>query len=208
METREFVIVQEADKLFRERGFKRVTMDDIAGQLGMSKKTLYKYFDNKRDLILSIMKYHIEDRKTQLCTMEGQAKDAIGQMVELIHHVSRMFEQVHPDTFDELKRFYPRSWKLMDEFMQQHVYERIVQNIEWGRKEGLYRVNVESDILARLYVAKVRSIFEGKLFPVDRYEKKKLLEILIEYHIRGIASEKGRNTFEMYQRPNPGVNKF
>ena len=198
MDTRELEIVLGAEKLFRQHGYKRVTMDAIASALGMSKKTLYKHFDNKRDLILRIMRYNIENRKQQLCELEDNARDAIGEMTDMIAHVIRMFDQVGPDIFYELKHYYPKSWAVMDDFMQQHVYERLLKNIRGGREQGLYRTDFDEDILARMYVTMVRSIVVEESFPGDKYDKKVLLKTLIEYHIRGIASEEGRRLFESY----------
>jgi len=199
MEVREKEILKKSDYLFRKRGFKQVTMDDIARELGMSKKTVYKYFDNKKQLILTNIKSQIEKEKGRLCSMQEESKDAIEEMVQLITHVMRMFDETDPGLFDELKRFYPTSFDLMIGFMKDHIYTRIEKNIKRGKGEGIYRSEIDSDILAKMYVAKVRSIMDEDWFPIKEYDRKNLLLVFIEYHIRGIANEHGIALFEKYK---------
>lgn len=199
MEVREKEILEKSDHLFRERGFKQVTMDDIARELGMSKKTVYKYFDNKKQLILTNISRQIEQEKNQLCELKDSSIDAIEELVQLIKHIMKMFDQTNPGLFDELRRFYPGSFKVMIGFMKDHMYQRIYKNIERGKNEGIYRSEVDSDILAKMYVAKVRSIMDEEWFPKKDYDKKNLLKVFIEYHIRGIANDKGLELFENYK---------
>jgi AcrR family transcriptional regulator len=200
MEIREEQILKRSESLFRKRGFKRVTMDEIAREMGMSKKTVYKYFTNKRDLVLKNIRLKIELEKSQFCVLHDESKDAVEEMMRLIRHVIDMFEKNNPAVFAELKRYYPGSWTLMDGFIRKHVHQRIHQNIERGKREGLYREDIDSDILAKMYVAKVKSIMEEDWFPKSRYNKRHLLEVLIEYHIRGIAADPGLQLFDEYKK--------
>lgn len=199
MEVREEKILKRSESLFRKKGFKRVTMDEIARDLGMSKKTVYKYFSNKRDLILKNIGMVISAEKTQMCALKDESADAIEEMMRLIGHVIQLFEKNNPSVFAELKRYYPGSWKLLDSFVRNHIYKRIRNNIERGKQEGLYRQEIDSDILAKMYVAKVKSIMEEEWFPKSKYNKAKLLKVLIDYHIRGISSQAGIKLFEQYK---------
>lgn len=199
MEIREKEILKRSESLFKARGFKGVTMDDIARDMGMSKKTVYKYFDNKKDLIQHIIKYQVRNEKDQLCSLEEHSKDAIEEMMKLIRHVVNMFDKTNAILFEDLEKYYPESWKMMNAFMSGHIYNRIVNNIKRGIEERLYRENLDPDILAKMYVAKVRAIMEESVFPKRKYNYKQLLRMLIEYHIRGIASAKGISLFEQYK---------
>lgn len=191
-------ILERSEFLFRSRGFKRVTMDDIARDLGMSKKTVYKYFRNKKDLILQNIEGKINAEKSQFCELEKNSENAVQEMIQLIQHVIRMFEGSKPRLFDELRRFYPGSWKVLDGFLKRHVYKRIFNNIERGKREKLYRENIDVDFVAKMYVSQVRSIMMEELFPRNKYKKSELFKKLIEYHIRGIANERGNELYDEY----------
>ena len=199
MEIREKEILKKSESLFRKRGFKHVTMDDIAREMGMSKKTVYKYFHNKRELILKNITGTIDIEKEEMCALRDTSDNAVEEMVRLIRHVIKMLERENPAVFKELKKYYPGSWRLMDSFMRKHIYKRIFNNIERGKQEGLYREEIDSDILSKMYVAKVQSIMADEWFPKSKYESRYLLEVLIDYHIRGIASKKGLEIFEKYR---------
>jgi AcrR family transcriptional regulator len=198
MEMREKEILKRSEFLFKTRGFKGVTMDDIARDMGMSKKTVYKYFRNKKDLILQNIETRINSEKSRFCELEKNSEDAVEEMIQLIHHVTRMFDDTKPILFEELKRFYPGSWKVLDAFLKRHVYQRIFDNIQRGKHEGLYRLNIDADFVAKMYVSQVRSIMMEELFPKSKYKKSDLFIKLIEYHIRGIANERGKHLFDHY----------
>jgi len=202
METRIYRILECANQLFKTQGFKQVTMDDIARELSMSKKTLYKYFRNKKDLISISVQAYIDKEKQEFCQIHDNANEAIGEMMSIIKHVVNMFETMNPNIFSELIVYYPESWEKMDGFLKNHIYEKIFKNIERGKQEGLYRKSLSSDIMAKMYVVKVKGIMEEDFFPTKSYKKKELLQALIEYHIRGIASKKGIDVLENYLDSN------
>jgi AcrR family transcriptional regulator len=200
MEGREFEILNRAGELFKLSGFKQVTMDDIAKDMGMSKKTLYKYFDNKKALIKKIIGLYIKEEKSHLHGFSESAESAIGEMVKIIKHVIQMFDDVDMDIYIELKKYYPESWNKLDSYLNVHIYTRILNNIRRGMEEELYRSDLDPDIIAKMYVVKVNGIMEEKTFPGKIYDKKILMRALIEYHLRGIVNVKGLEKFEDYKR--------
>lgn len=192
MEKREEILLQSG-VLFRNQGFKNMTMDDLANHMGISKKTLYKFFSNKKELIDENLKAYMQCENNELSMKQHQAANAIDEMLRILKHLMELFDEMDPKLYHDLATYYPDAWAKLDSFLGDHIYRGIHQNIKRGISEGLYVENTEADILARMYVAKVRAIMESDYFPVEKYNKSTLFRVLVEYHIRGIATEKGKN---------------
>jgi TetR/AcrR family transcriptional regulator, cholesterol catabolism regulator len=191
-------IMTAIEQLFLRYGVKSVTMDDISRQLGMSKKTLYQYVDNKADLIKKVMQQHIETEQEAMSQIRQQAKDAIDEMLGIARYVTQMLREMSPSTVYDLHKHYRETWDMVESFHQQHIYNFIKTNLENGVKEGLYRSDFDADIIAKLYVAKTMLIVNEDVFPLRNYNKEKLFKALLVYHIHGVASAKGLKKLERY----------
>jgi TetR/AcrR family transcriptional regulator, cholesterol catabolism regulator len=192
-------ILERAKELFMQYGIKSITMDDLAREMGISKKTLYQHVENKTDLIERIIHQHIHDEKKCLSEIPEKARDAIEQVLMIAHHVIQILRSMRPTTMFDLKKYYHDCWNMMDEFQEKYMYKMIRNNIEQGVEEGLYRDNLDSDIVAKLYVGKTMLLTDEKLFPMREYDRDKLFTEYIQYHLRGIVSEKGMEQLKTYQ---------
>jgi AcrR family transcriptional regulator len=184
-------ILQEAQTLFLKYGVRSVSMDDISSRLGISKKTLYHFIDNKRDLIKEVVSQHIMKEEEELSTICQVSTDAIEEMMNIAKHVIELLRNMQPTLMYDLKKYYKESWHLLESLHMQFVGKCIKSNIERGIKEGLYRREINPDIIARIYVGKSLLVTDEELFPSQKYEKKDLFTEFIFYHMNGIASEKG-----------------
>ncbi len=191
-------ILAAIERLFMRYGIKSVTMDDISKKLGISKKTLYQQVDNKADLIHKIMHQHIAAEMEEMERIRSRSKDAIDEMLGVSRYVTQMLREISPATIHDLQKHYPDAWQLMESLHQQHFYDFIKTNMEQGIREGLYRSDFDPDIIAKLYVAKTMLVVDQDIFPLRNYNKEKLFEAFIEYHIHGVASTKGLKKLERY----------
>ncbi|RLD22732.1 MAG: hypothetical protein DRI69_00300 [Bacteroidetes bacterium] len=192
-------VLEGAKELFLRYGIKSITMDDVAREMGISKKTLYQHVKNKTDLIERIIHQHIHDEKKCLSELPGQAHDAIEQVLMIAQYVVQILRGMRPTTMFDLKKYYRECWNMMEEFQHEYMYEMIRGNIEQGVKEGLYKDDLDADIIAKLYIGKTMLLTDEKLFPVGEYDRDKLFTEFIQYHLRGIVSEKGTKQLETYQ---------
>jgi AcrR family transcriptional regulator len=193
-------ILFRAEKLFLRYGFKSITMDDLANELGISKKTLYQHIDNKSDLVDKITEQYILRQKISMDEVSKNAKDAIHEMLLIAKHVIQLLRRMQPTTMYDLKKYYRESWMKIDSFHMIHVYQMIKANILKGIKEGLYREQADADIIAKLYVGKTMILTDETMFPLRDYDREKLFREYIKYHIHGIASAKGIEIFKKYQK--------
>ncbi len=184
-------ILEGASSLFMRYGIKSVTMDDISRELGISKKTLYQYVENKADLIKQTMELHIDEEKKMISQLKETADDAIHEIVILAKHITQMLREIPPGFTYDLQKYYRKCWEIVDKYNHSHIYGTIKDNIERGIKQGVYREGINPDIIAKLYVGKTSLITDEEVFPLRNYKKDILFEQYISYHLRGIASTKG-----------------
>ncbi len=192
-------ILEGAKKLYMRYGIKSITMDDVARELGISKKTLYQHVENKNDLVMKIIKDHISNEKSCLGAIEGEARDPIEHMLLIARYVLQILREVRPAAMYDLQKYYRDAWSIMDKFQQEHIYKTIRANLEAGIEQGLYRPEIDSDIIAKLYVGKTTVITDEELFPTREYDRDRLFREYITYHLRGILSDKGLEKLKTYQ---------
>ena len=184
-------ILVRAEELFLRYGIKSVTMDDISKALGMSKKTLYQYVENKTDLLAQIMAVHIEQDKTSMNAIHAEAANAIDEMLRIAKFVIRDLRRIGPTTMYDLQKYYRDIWDKMEAFHKEYIYTVIKNNLDMGVQQGLYRANINTDVVAKLYVGKTLIVADEEMFPQRDYNREQLFKEYFNYHIHGIASEKG-----------------
>jgi len=198
MELKEHIL-KKSFELFMRYGIKSVTMDDIARELGMSKKTLYQYVDNKADLIQQIFHQHMEEERALMEQIRQQASDAIEQIFTIGKCVVRLLREISPSAIYDLQKYYHHIWKEMDGLHKQDVYKVIRENLQWGINQGVYRSDLNPDIISKLFIGKTSLLVDEEFFPIREYSIGELFEAFINYHIHGIASEKGRQLLAKHQ---------
>src|ERR1035437_7762352 len=144
-------IIEKAGKLFMQFGIRSQTMDDIARELGISKKTLYQYVTDKEDLVQKTFFLHFENEKCCIKTIHDNYVNAIEEMFEISKHVSEHLKVIHPSINYDVKKYHPNAWKIFLEYRNKFIYKTISENMEKGIKEELYRQNLNIPVLTRLY---------------------------------------------------------
>jgi AcrR family transcriptional regulator len=190
MDKKEQIIIQSFE-LFMKFGIKSITMDDIAKNLGMSKKTLYQFFANKDELVNAILDKHLE---TDLCFIESLSKSTDNAIDDLIHiatMVNETLKKIHPSIHYDLEKYHPTAWKKFGEHKRKFIYKSIHSNIVKGMKEGLFREDINPEILATLYVSKADVVFDPFVFPAEKFAFNRVYLEMLKQHIRGMATAKG-----------------
>jgi TetR/AcrR family transcriptional regulator, cholesterol catabolism regulator len=193
-------IIESATKLFMQYGIKSVNMDDMARHLGMSKKTIYLHFKDKEDLVKKAVRSFCKLEDVQIEEICSRKLNAIDEMLEISKWVMSVLTNIHPSVMYDLEKYYPEVAASLKASRHKIVYDSMHSNVLSGQKQGLYRKDVNADIVVKLYIARMDSVFDQRLFPMSNY---KVLDIYLEnfrYHIRGIASEKGMQYLEQHMK--------
>lgn len=193
-------IVLKTKELFLRFGFKSVTMNDISRHLGISKKTLYQYVENKDELISKVVRSYIFEETQDLQFIQENAKNAIDEMVQLSLHWNRMLQKTHPSAVYDLRKYYRPAWNIIEEFRREYAHNMILNNIKKGMAEGLYRNDINPDVITKLYMGMSEVILDDFYFPFPEYNPGELHQSYIHYHIRGLATVEGLKVLERYQQ--------
>ena len=192
-------IISKATHLFLKLGFKSVTMDDIAKHLGMSKKTIYKYFCNKEILIAETTGSITHTIYSTIDKIVAKNHNAIEENFEIIKMIKEMFVSIETSPSYQLKKHYPEIHEKLTEKLQSECTTLFKQNIEKGIQEGLYRNTINVSSYVYFYYALIFTINENTS---SEKEAKKLELEALEYHIRAMATTKGISELNNYLYSN------
>lgn len=184
-------ILEQAEKLFMRLGIKSMTMDDVATQLRISKKTLYEYFSDKNDLVEQVVASVCKHHRTNIDAICARGMNAIDENHEITKFIASQIGGVHPSVQFDLQKYHPKAWSILDETERMDIHRCVSTNLKKGLKEGLYREGLDVEVITRLYMASMDVTWDGQVFPQDQFNISEVLWKHFEYHIRGIASRKG-----------------
>lgn len=201
MENVEQEIINAALGMFNKYGIRSVSMDDVARELGISKKTIYKYFENKAELVhKSLMVIHTGIRDL-LLEVHAQSENPIDELFEIDSVVCRVMENHNPSLQFQLQKYYPQTYSKMYEGRHELLHKMIAENIEKGKEGSWYRQEANTEIVTFLYCSKVETMPEDEQVLLTRYNMAYVTRQALEYHIRGLASEKGLNYLNEKLKP-------
>ncbi len=189
-------ITDKAGDMFLTLGFKSVTMDDISTEMGISKKTIYKYFDNKDHLVDETVSYVQKAIDSIIEDIISKNYNAIEENFVIKNVFKNMFKHSKTSPMFQLKKYYPETYvKLMDREICT-FRDCVMQNLEKGIKEKLYRANIDKENVMKFYFILVFGIHESELFDTALSEVVKTEIKVLEYHTRAIATLYGHSILE------------
>ena len=194
------IIEQIEDKLFRE-GFYKTTMDDVASELGMSKKTIYKFFPSKEDLVMAIAKHFMNSLKNKIVPALNSDKNAIEKLAELINILATASEKVSTKRMEEMKKHFPGLWNEIDSFRTRMMFGNITKVIEQGKAEGLF-IDFPTPIVMNILVASIRNVVNPDFILNNNFSIIEAARSAFKIIIGGIVTEKGKKVF------NKTINKM
>ncbi|MEM9547065.1 MAG: TetR/AcrR family transcriptional regulator [Bacteroidota bacterium] len=185
-------ILKKTFDLIMKYGIRSVSMDDISKSIGISKKTIYQYFENKRALINEVLDDHIREDEETITEIVRQSKNAIDEIIEIARHVLTFLKGMSPSMIYDTQKYYPKLWEKVESQHFTFIKNIIKSNIERGQGEGLYSQDLNSDIISKIYVKQTLTMADEETFPSSEYERSELFKTFITYHIRGLMTTKGR----------------
>ncbi len=191
MEMRE-KIAEGAAKLFMRYGVRAISMDDVASQMGMSKKTIYQYFTDKEELVDASIKWDVDfDQRECICCTTASS-NAIDEVFSIIAMMAEQMVDVNPLILFELQKFYPAAFLHFKKHKDEFILNAITANLQRGINEGLYREGLNIEVLAKFRVESIMLIFNPDAFPITKkYAVMDLMAIISEHFLYGIATPKG-----------------
>ena len=166
-------------------------MDDIANQMGISKKTIYAHFKNKTQLVkestLNIFE-NISKGIDCICTLN---KNPIEELFEIKSFIMKQLKGEKTSPQYQLSKYYPEIHNSLKKKQFELMQDCVTDNINKGITQELYRTNLNIEFVSRIYFIGVTGIKDEELFPTEIFPKQQLVENYLEYHLRGIVTKKG-----------------
>ncbi|MCF6170281.1 MAG: TetR/AcrR family transcriptional regulator [Bacteroidales bacterium] len=183
-------------ELYREYGIKSVTMDDVARQLSISKKTLYEYFRDKKDLVVGVMESIARNKAIDLSIPRKENVNAIEELFYYYKMQVQMIRDHKPAFIYDLKKYYPDLYRQFQEVKRARILDSVQTNLIKGKKEGLYRDDLDESVIARLNLMRIEGIMNSGTFSFKEVVSTDFFSGIFRYHVYGIVSDEGRRIFE------------
>ncbi|HEX9511915.1 MAG TPA: TetR/AcrR family transcriptional regulator [Puia sp.] len=197
MEVKERILSKAAD-LFMRYGIRSITMDEIAAQLGISKKTIYQFFTDKDDMVTAVIDLEIQKNQMDCIEFRNQSENAVHQIFLTLESLEELLKSTNPLMLYDLEKHHPRSFKKLREFKYEFLYRVILDNLQWGIAEELYRADIQLDIVVKSRIESAFLVFNLDLFPHSRYKISEVNYELSMLFIHGIVTAKGKKLIEKY----------
>ncbi len=189
-------IIEISNDLFLTLGFKSVTMDEIASKLGVSKKTIYKYFDNKTELINTVANYTFNVISSGIDKICEETSNPIHELFSIKKLVMKHLKDEKSSPQYQLQKYYPKIFASLKKKQFEVMQKSVISNLEKGIEQGLYRPDIDIEFISRIYFTGIIGIKDKDTFPLNNYSMKTLMNYYLEYHLRGICTSKGIKELE------------
>lgn len=198
-------IIDTAYKLFLEKGYRHTTVDDIAHALGMSKKTLYKFFSSKSDLLSAAFeKLKLRITAKVEAILDNRYIAFPLKLKSSLAVVANYLAPINPELFEDLREHAPEVWEDLMEYINESAFMRFQRLIQEGRDQGLVKSNLNVGLVVMLYASAVRSLLDPKFrsgFPESiqknmRIPAADIFDQAITIIYNGIMTEEARAEFE------------
>ena len=199
-------VLDVATRRFRRHGFKSVTMDDIARDLGRSKKTLYQVVDNKQALIDLVIDADIACDDAAVERAAADAENAIDEMLRIANYFTESMREMAPSSLYDLQKYYRPTWERIDRHHNDKMIEHVRSNLRRGQTEGLYRTDMDRELIAHLFVAGPQTFLDGSRYAVSPDRWHHTLNQWMLYHLLGVCSPAGRDRLTEYLEREPPAN--
>ncbi|WP_417368990.1 TetR/AcrR family transcriptional regulator [Flavobacterium beibuense] len=189
-------ILKKANEMFLAYGFKSVTMDDIATELGISKKTIYQHFANKNDLVEACTLELFENISCGIDNIREQGKNSIEEIFIIRDFMMQQLRNEDASPFYQLQKFFPKIFSCLHKKQFDKMNGCMMDNLKKGMEHGLYRHELDIDFISRLYFTGLTGVKNNDVFPTDQYSIPDTTKKFLEYHLRAIVTPKGLNILE------------
>lgn len=199
MEVKERILTA-AEGLFLQYGFRSISMDDIARHLAVSKKTIYQFFSDKDEIVCLVATRHF-NREKELCKERifDQAENAVHELLQVSRHMKTATTNTNPSVMFDLQKYHPKAWQIVKDFKQGFILQHLRRNLKQGIEEGLYRADMNVEIMARLRLEQVQLAFDANAFPPAEFNFFDIQLEFLDHFIRGIVTEKGLQLLTEYK---------
>ncbi len=199
METTKERIIAHSAELFAKKGCKTITMDDIATSMGISKRTIYENFTDKKELLAACLNYFFEREDLDIKAILQSSENIIAAIFKQMDNASKVFAHLKFDFFNEIQKYFPEVYNnTVKVFKQQHL-DSTEKMLQKGQRDGVVRKELNPKLMAVVIQEISNLVFSGDVFSAHGFEKKEVMPAFMGCLTRGMCTEKGVQIMEEYK---------
>lgn len=191
-------ILKTADEMFRQYGVRSVTMDDLARQMAISKKTLYQYYTDKDELVNRVTDVTIQRIDRDIEIIRTEAKNAVDECIHVVHYFRSLLDSFQPTFLYDLRKYYPEGFRIFTHYREHNIKNNILFNVKRGINEGLYRSDLDPEIVARLRLQQIEGCMDPTMFPPTQFYMADVALQSLRLFLYGLVTPKGHRLLERY----------
>ncbi|KJD31770.1 TetR family transcriptional regulator [Tamlana nanhaiensis] len=199
-------IIHKSAEMFINLGFKSVTMDDIANEMGISKKTIYQHFANKTVLVQETVMFVYHTISSGIEEIRKHEKNPIDEIYEIKQFLMRNLNEEKSSPQYQLEKYYPKIFHDVKEKQMCVMDDCVHCNLSRGINQGLFRDDINIDFISKIYFNCMMLLKDKSTFPLENFSMKMLMNNYLEYHLRGICTTKGLDYLNNYLQINQNNN--
>ncbi|MBN2235976.1 MAG: TetR/AcrR family transcriptional regulator [Bacteroidales bacterium] len=183
-------------QLYTKYGIRSVTMDDVARELGVSKKTLYTFVTDKNELVEKVIDFQCKERLAWMKSLNLDKLPALEEMVVVGKMTNKMVAEFNPSFHYDLSKYYGNIYNKMMRSNRESMAQSMLQNMKKGKKEGYYRQDMNEEIIVRMNIANIENLAEKRFYNSQEWKPEVIQSELFAYHIHAILSPKGLKEYQ------------
>jgi len=197
MEVKEHILTT-AIELFLKEGVRRVTMDQLAASLGMSKRTIYELFNTKDELLKQCIDNHISKQRDIILELAEKSETALHFYLSLMQVGASNMKSQNPQFVNDVRIYYPKIWSSTLCANRDYNIEQTSILLVRGIEEGVFRADINLAIISKIIVEFLTLLANSDIFPYHQYSPSEMFEQTLLTIIRGISSSKGIKIVDKY----------
>ena len=195
-------ILESVAGMFLKYGVRSVSMDDIAHEVTISKKTIYQHFVDKDDLVKQVTLLVLKDRQIEFDKIGEDAANAIEELSIMSKCIRKEFTELNPSLMYDVQKYHPEAWGLFLKHEKEVIEKSVIRNLEQGITQGYYRPEIDVNVLGRLRVRQIHMSFDERLFPKKEFDFTEVQMQMFSHFVHGLLTEEGLALYKQYQSEN------
>lgn len=191
-------ILEKAADLFMRYGIRSITMDEIAAQLGISKKTIYQFFTDKDEMVEAVVDEEMKENENACREFKVNAEDAVQEIFLAMEDMQEMLKTMNPQLIYDLEKHHPGAYRRLKQYKYHFLYTMIRENLERGIKEEIYRSGLNLDITTRHRIETAFMIFNQDAFPQNKFPMNQTCQELALLYLHSIINSRGKKLIDKY----------
>ncbi|MGH2552210.1 MAG: TetR/AcrR family transcriptional regulator [Chitinophagaceae bacterium] len=198
-------IQTKADELFLKYGIRSISMNDIAAELAISKKTLYQFFADKDELVDAVVDKELKRGQKDCLESRQQSIDAVDEIFITMEQIADQFRNMNPVVLFDLEKFHISSFQKFQKHKHEFLFDVIRKNLERGIKEELFRPEINVDVMSKFRLESMMIAFNISVFPSRKYDLVEVTREILEHYLYGITTLKGHKLILKYKKARPSA---